>query len=144
MHEILPEDCSPGTPTIRPGCPRSARSGTATHVERLVRLYRRCERQQEDAKALEQVRTRSFRYRKLADGSLRFEGQLPPEAAAVFLKAMEAARDAMREGARDEFPAGSEPAAPAAAATAPAVTPAPQPGRPSELPAGNLGAFREG
>lgn len=87
-----------------------AKSGTATHVERLVRLYRRCERQQEDARAAEQERARSFRYWKLADGSVRFEGQLPPEAAAVFVKAMEAARDVMREGAAEKFPAGNGPA----------------------------------
>ena len=74
-----------------------AKSGTATHVERLVRLYRRCERKRLDQQAGEQFRDRELKYWKLADGSLRFEGRLPADAAAVFLKALEAARDAMRE-----------------------------------------------
>ncbi len=128
-----------------------AKSGTATHVERLVRLYRRCERKRLDQQAGEQFRDRELKYWKLADGSLRFEGRLPADAAAVFLKALEAARDAMREAERGmespgEFPAGSPAAsvegdAPSASDADPVAAQRDQSPAGHAFPAGNADAL---
>jgi hypothetical protein len=70
-----------------------ARSGTASHVERLVRGWRRVDRTAEDKEATQRHRNRSLRVYQDADGMVVVEGRLTPEAGAVVRRALEAACD---------------------------------------------------
>ncbi len=81
----------------------AARFGTAAHLDKLVRLHRRCERQRANRAAAESEAARSFRYWKYADGTVRFEGRLPAAEGALFLKAFESAHDSLR---REDSPSG--------------------------------------
>ena len=67
-----------------------ARHSTASHMEKLARLYRR---HGENAAAMAQHRERSFSYREEEDGMVSFRIRLPAEQAAVVLKAVEAAKE---------------------------------------------------
>ncbi|MDX1384850.1 MAG: DUF222 domain-containing protein, partial [Thermoanaerobaculia bacterium] len=82
-----------------------ARSGTASHVERLVRGWRRVDRTEE--RRLEERRHES-RYLSAytdEDGMLVVRGRLSPEAGAVLLKALEAAEQVLYdEGRKREEP----------------------------------------
>ncbi len=93
----------------------AARFGTAQHLEKLVRLYRRCERDRENRAAAESHAARAFRFWKKVDGSICFEGRLAPGEGAVFLKAFEAAVDSLREA---EFAAAKSEGAPAVKSSA--------------------------
>jgi hypothetical protein len=66
-----------------------AKHSTASHMERLARLYKRYG---ENAAALAQHRARSFTYMEESDGTVSFRISLPAEQAAVVLKAIEAAK----------------------------------------------------
>jgi hypothetical protein len=66
-----------------------ARHSTASHMEKLARLYRR---HGEHAAALAQHRERSFRWWEEDNGMVSFRIRLPAEEAAVVLKAIEAAK----------------------------------------------------
>jgi Domain of unknown function (DUF222)/HNH endonuclease len=70
--------------------------GTADHVERLVRGYKRAKDAEELSREAQQQRNRYFSYRYAEDGSLVFHGQIPAEAGALLLKAL--------QGAVDELP----------------------------------------
>jgi len=70
-----------------------ARSGTASHVERLVRGWRRVDRAAENREAAQRHRNRSLRVYQDADGMVVVEGRLTPEAGAVVRRALEAACD---------------------------------------------------
>ena len=70
-----------------------ARSGTASHVERLVRGWRRVDRNAENKEAVQRQRNRSLRVYPDADGMVVVEGRLTPEAGAVVRRALEAACD---------------------------------------------------
>jgi len=76
-----------------------AQHGTASHLERLIRGYRRVERAEEAARANQQYADRELRCWYDDDGSLVIRGRLPPEQGALLLKALEAAGDALREAA---------------------------------------------
>ncbi len=70
-----------------------ARAGTASHVERLIRAWRRMDRLEE---AEVSKRRRSQRYVRAytdEDGMRVVRARLEPEAGAMFLKALEAAED---------------------------------------------------
>ena len=68
-----------------------AQHGTAHHVEKLVRSYRRvCEAQELDREARQQARRELFCYYD-DDGSLVIRGRLPAEAGAALIKALDAA-----------------------------------------------------
>jgi hypothetical protein len=69
-----------------------ARHSTASHMEKLARLYRRYG---ENAAALAQHRERSFTHFEEDDGMVSFRIRLPAEQAAVVLKAIEAPRDSL-------------------------------------------------
>jgi hypothetical protein len=66
-----------------------AQHSTASHMEKLARLYKRYG---ENAAALAQHRERSFTHFEEDDGMVSFRIRLPAEQAAVVLKAIEAAR----------------------------------------------------
>jgi len=68
-----------------------AQHGTAEHVERLVRGFRRCKEAEELSRDAQQQASRYLRYRYAEDGSLVLEAQLPAEVGALFLKALSAA-----------------------------------------------------
>ncbi len=76
-----------------------ARAGTASHVQRVVRTFRRCEQDELDAAE----RQREGRYLSLRtddDGMLVLEGRLPAEVGALLTRALEAAEQELRQRAR--------------------------------------------
>ena len=70
-----------------------ALSGTATHVEKLVRSYRRAKESQELSREAAQQRNQSLWWFNEPDGSLTIRGRLPAEVGALFIKALQAAED---------------------------------------------------
>ncbi len=86
--------------------------GTASHVENLVRHFRRAQETEELSREARQQANRGLTYFHDDDGSLVLKGRLPAEAGAVVLKALEAA---MRECPPDVSAETSEaPASPSA------------------------------
>jgi hypothetical protein len=78
------------------------RAGTAEHVERIVRGWRRM-----DLKAENQVANRHHAARALhvyqdEDGTVRIHGRLTSEVGALLLKALEAARECLYQRGRDQ------------------------------------------
>ncbi len=69
--------------------------GTAHHVERLVKHYRRAEHAEELARETRQLERCRFTSWYDSDGSLVFHGRMPALAGAAFLKAMDAAMEAV-------------------------------------------------
>ncbi len=72
-----------------------ARHGTAHHVERLVRHYRRAEHHEQLAREDRQELNACFRYWYDDDGSLVFHGRMPAVSGARFMKGLEAAMEAV-------------------------------------------------
>ena len=71
-----------------------ARHGTAQHVERLVRGYRRAQEATERGREAQQWAERAVNWFHDDDGSLALRARLPAEAGAVLLRALEAAETA--------------------------------------------------
>jgi hypothetical protein len=69
--------------------------GTAHHVEKLVRCYRRAEHAEELARESRQEEKCGLTYWFDSDGSLVFHGRLPAVAGAAFRKAVDAAMEAI-------------------------------------------------
>lgn len=69
--------------------------GTAYHVERLVKYYRRAEHAEELQREDRQLERCRFTSWFDSDGSLVFHGRMPALAGAAFLKALDAAMDAV-------------------------------------------------
>lgn len=67
--------------------------GTAAHVEKLVRGYKRAKDAEELSREAQQQASRYFSYRYDDDGSLVFHGRVPAEAGALLLKALQSAVD---------------------------------------------------
>ncbi len=76
------------------------RAGTAAHVERLVRGWRWVDRQAEERETREQHKKRFLRVYHDEDGTVVIQGRLTPEVGAVVMKALEAAGEAIYQGAR--------------------------------------------
>ena len=78
------------------------RAGTAEHVERIVRGWRRMDRKAERDEATRQHINRALYVYPAEDGTVTIRGRLSPEAGALLLKALTAAREALyqREHAR--------------------------------------------
>ena len=78
------------------------RAGTAEHVERIVRGWRRMDRKAERDEATRQHTSRALYVYPAEDGTVTIRGRLSPEAGALLLKALTAAREALyqRERAR--------------------------------------------
>jgi hypothetical protein len=68
-----------------------ARHGTASHVEKLVRGYRRARDAEELSREARQQACRSLRYYYNEDGSLELRGCLPAEMGALVIQALDAA-----------------------------------------------------
>ncbi len=82
------------------------RAGTAAHVERIVRGWRRVDRQVEGREAAARHRGRSLQVYPDEDGMLVVRGRLTPEVGAVLVRALEAAREALYARARATPEAG--------------------------------------
>ena len=124
-----------------------ALNGTAAHVERTVRGFRRVQRGRERDEAAVLHDRRYLDCRRDADGSVRVEARLSPEVGAMLLKALEAAEAQLEERAGDAESAGVEAEsarveAAAAAATSAGVSaetppvPFALPPRPDAVPSG--------
>ena len=91
------------TPANEIALVRLAHQGTASHVEEIVRRYRRVRRADEPKKeAAEAQRARELRYRWDEDGSLVIHARLPAEQGALVIEALEAAAETLRRAARGE------------------------------------------
>src|SRR5438132_9974858 len=71
------------------------RAGTAEHVERIIRGWRRVDRKAEAEEAARQHSRRALHVYHDEDGMVVIHGRLEPEAGAVLMKALEAGRDAL-------------------------------------------------
>jgi uncharacterized protein DUF222/HNH endonuclease len=78
------------------------RAGTAEHVERIVRGWRRMDRKAETEESARQHKSRAFHVYPEADGMVVVRGRLTPEVGALLLRALEAAREPVRQQVRVE------------------------------------------
>src|SRR6266550_460668 len=76
------------------------RAGTADHVERIVRGWRRMDRTAEAAEDARRHRNRSLEMYHGDDGMLVIRGRLAPEVGALLVHALTAAREALYQRAR--------------------------------------------
>ena len=79
-----------------------AEHGTAQHVEKLVRAYRRCQEAEELSREARQQQTRSVMWRYDDDGSIVLTCRLPAEAGAQILKAIDLALENVPAGTSTE------------------------------------------
>jgi hypothetical protein len=85
------------------------RAGTAEHVERIVRGWRRVERKAEAEEATRQHTSRALHVYPDDDGTVRIRGRLAPEVGALLLKALAAARESLYQRRRDPTPEADPP-----------------------------------
>jgi len=78
------------------------RAGTAEHVERIVRGWRRMDRKAERDEATRQHTSRALHVYPVEDGTVTIRGRLSPEAGALLMKALSAARQALNKRAHRE------------------------------------------
>jgi len=86
-----------------------AEHGTAQHVEKLVRAYRRCQDAEELSREARQQQSRGMSFRYDDDGSLILNCRLPAEAGARLMKALELAVEGLPKEAPSDVPAGTSP-----------------------------------
>jgi len=79
------------------------RAGTACHVERIVRGWRRVDRIAEVRETALRHNSRALRVYQDEDGMVVVRGRLAPEAGAVLLQALTAAREALYRQRRQTF-----------------------------------------
>jgi hypothetical protein len=82
-----------------------AEHGTAAHVEKLVRAYRRCQEAEELSREQLQRQNRRVSFRYDDDGSLVVTCHLPAEAGALVMKALDIAVESIP--ATEDVPAGT-------------------------------------
>ena len=85
------------TPENEPDLLQIGLHGTAQHVEKFVRLYRRARRAEETERADEQHQERALTFWHEDDGTVVLHGRFPPEMGARILGALDAAMDAHAE-----------------------------------------------
>jgi hypothetical protein len=76
------------------------RAGTAMEVERIVRGWRRVDRQAEAREAAQRHQSRTLYVHQDEDGMVVVRGRLEPEVGALFLKALAAAREVLYQRQR--------------------------------------------
>src|SRR6266404_5087110 len=76
------------------------RAGTAAHVERIVRGWRRLDRRAEAREAARQHAGRALHVHRDDDGTVVLRGRLTPELGELFLRALDAAREALYQRRR--------------------------------------------
>jgi len=79
---------------------RVGRAGTAEHVERIVRGWRRMDRRAEAQETTRRHRIRALYVYQDEDGMVVLRGRLEPEVGAVLIQALTAAREALYQKAR--------------------------------------------
>src|SRR5246500_4578605 len=82
------------------------RAGTAEHVERIVRGWRRMDRKAEAQEAARRHRHRALHVYPDGDGMVVIRGRLEPEVGAVVMQALAAAREALYRRHQANVPAG--------------------------------------
>jgi uncharacterized protein DUF222/HNH endonuclease len=82
------------------------RAGTAVHVERIVRGWRRVDRKAEARETARQHATRGLHVYQDEDGAVVLRGRLTPEVGALLLRALDAARETLYQWSRTPEPAG--------------------------------------
>ena len=80
------------------------RAGTAEHVARIVRGWRRVDRKAETRNATWQHASRALHVYPDEDGTVRIRGRLAPEVGALLMRALVAARETMYQRRRDQTP----------------------------------------
>jgi hypothetical protein len=85
------------------------RAGTAEHVERIVRGWRRMDRKEEVREAALQHVGRALHVYQNEDGMVTVRGRLTAEAGAMLVQALAAAREALYQKARAQTPSAVEP-----------------------------------
>jgi hypothetical protein len=88
------------TPETEDRLLRVGRAGTAEHVERIVRGWRRVDRKAEIAEASTRHIRRSLHVYQDEDGMVTIRGRLEPEVGAALMQALSAAREALYRDAR--------------------------------------------
>jgi hypothetical protein len=85
------------------------RGGTAAHVERIVRAWRAVDRRAEVQETAERHRARGVHVYQDEDGMVVVRGRLEPEAGALLMQALAAARENLYQRSRDtaDVPAGT-------------------------------------
>jgi hypothetical protein len=96
-----------------------ARAGTADHVERIVRGWRRVDRRAEFRETARQHATRALHVYQDEDGTVVVRGRLTPEAGALLVRALEAGREMLYQRTRGTEAAGSPGDVPAETPTLP-------------------------
>jgi hypothetical protein len=76
------------------------RAGTAAHIERIVRGWRRVDRQAEARQATRQHAERGLHVYPDEDGTVLVRGRLTPEVGALLIRALDAARETLYQRAR--------------------------------------------
>ena len=89
------------------------RGGTAAHVERIVRGWRRVDRHAEAREAKRQHASRALHVHQDEDGTVVLRGRLTPEVGALLLRALAAARETLYQKGRSKETA-TRPADPSA------------------------------
>jgi hypothetical protein len=89
------------------------RAGTAAHIERIVRGWRRLDRRAEAREAARQHAGRALHVCRDDDGMVVLRGRLTAELGELFLRALDAARETLYQRRRAGAPTASDPAAPA-------------------------------
>jgi 5-methylcytosine-specific restriction endonuclease McrA len=85
------------------------RAGTAAHVERIVRGWRRVDRNAEARETKRRHASRALHVYQDEDGMVVLRGRLEPEVGALLIQAIAAARETLYQRARAEAPATSPP-----------------------------------
>jgi Domain of unknown function (DUF222) len=93
-----------GTPDIEERLLAVGRAGTAQHVERIVRGWRRMDRKAEARDAALQHNGRALHVYQDEDGTVTVRGRLAPEVGALLIKALDAARETLYQRARVQVP----------------------------------------
>src|SRR5438094_1411919 len=92
------------------------RAGTAEHVERIVRGWRRVDRKAEVREAAMQHAGRALHVHQDEDGTVTVRGRLAPEVGALLVKALDAAREVLYQRRRSQQTAAKPASAKAGAA----------------------------
>src|SRR6185369_3338523 len=88
------------------------RAGTADHVERIVRGWRRVDRQAEAREAARRHVSRALHVYPDSDGTVTVRGRLTPEVGALLVQALAAARETLYQKARGQEPESDPPTMP--------------------------------
>jgi Domain of unknown function (DUF222)/HNH endonuclease len=80
------------------------RAGTAEHIERIVRGWRRVDRHAEAREAARQHASRALHVYRDEDGTVILRGRLAPEVGALLLQALTAARETLYQRTRANNP----------------------------------------